>query len=181
MADQLVQVADYDTTWPTSFAEQRTRVEATLGPWLAAPIEHIGSTAVPGLPAKPVIDMLAPVRSLVGAQESVAPLTEDGWFFWPDDPCRTYRLWFLRPRPEARTHHLHLIQHDDPHARALIAFRDALRADPNLRADYADLKKRVASEHGRNRNAYTNAKSGFVASVLLAAGVDVPPRDDLPE
>ena len=143
-------LTDYDRAWPDLFADQQARVAAVLAPWLAAPVEHIGSTSVPGLAAKPVIDMLAPVRSLTGAQDAVAPLTEDGWLFWPDDPCRHYRLWFLRPRPEARTHHLQLIGYDEPHARA-------------------------------NRNAYTNAKSEFVARVLHAADIDPPPRDDLPE
>ncbi|HEX4060124.1 MAG TPA: GrpB family protein, partial [Streptosporangiaceae bacterium] len=104
MTDQPVYLAEHDRAWPGMFAEQQARVNAILAPWLAAPIEHIGSTSVPGLPAKPVIDMLAPVRSLATAGEAVAPLTEDGWLFWPDDPCRDYRLWFLRPRPEERTH-----------------------------------------------------------------------------
>ncbi len=159
MADQLVHLTDYDRAWPDLFADQQARVAAVLAPWLAAPVEHIGSTSVPGLAAKPVIDMLAPVRSLTGAQDAVAPLTEDGWLFWPDDPCRHYRLWFLCPRPEARTHHLQLIGYDEPHARALIAFRDALRADPGLRAGYAELKERLVHQHRTNRNAYTNAKS----------------------
>ena len=181
MADQLVRLTDYDRAWPDLFADQQARVAAVLAPWLAAPVEHIGSTSVPGLAAKPVIDMLAPVRSLTGAQDAVAPLTEDGWLFWPDDPCRHYRLWFLRPRPEARTHHLQLIGYDEPHARALIAFRDALRADPGLRAGYAELKERLGRQHRENRNAYTNAKSEFVARVLHAAGIDPPPRDDLPD
>jgi GrpB-like predicted nucleotidyltransferase (UPF0157 family) len=104
VADQLVHLVEYDRAWPDLFAEQQARAAGVLAPWLAAPIEHIGSTSVAGLPAKPVIDMLAPVRSLTGAQDAVAPPTEDGWLFWPDDPCRQYRLWFLRPRPEARTH-----------------------------------------------------------------------------
>jgi GrpB-like predicted nucleotidyltransferase (UPF0157 family) len=93
VADQLVHLAEYDRAWPDLFAEQQARAAAILAPWLAAPIEHIGSTSVPGLPAKPVIDMLAPVRSLTGTHDAVAPLTEDGWLFWPDDPCRHYRLW----------------------------------------------------------------------------------------
>jgi GrpB-like predicted nucleotidyltransferase (UPF0157 family) len=181
VADQLVNLAEYDRAWPELFAGEQARATAILAPWLAAPIEHIGSTSVPGLPAKPVIDMLAPVRSLTRAQDAVATLAEDGWLFWPDDPGRPYRLWFLRPRPEARTHHLQLIEHDEPHACALIAFRDALRADPGLRADYARLKERLGHRHRENRNAYTNAKSEFVARVLHAAGIDLPPRGELPE
>jgi GrpB-like predicted nucleotidyltransferase (UPF0157 family) len=181
VADQLVHVAQYDPAWPHQFAEQAGHVSAVLAPWLAAPIEHIGSTSVPGLPAKPVVDMLAPVRSLASAQAAVGPLTGEGWLFWPDDPNRHYRLWFLRPRPEARTHHLHVIEHDDVHARALIGFRDALRADPTLRAEYADLKARLASQHQQNRNAYSNAKGEFVARALREAGFEPPPREDLPE
>jgi GrpB-like predicted nucleotidyltransferase (UPF0157 family) len=181
VTDQLVNLAEYDRAWPDLFAEQQARAAAILAPWLAAPIEHIGSTSVPGLPAKPVIDMLAPVRSLTGVQDAVAALAKDGWLFWPDDPGRQYRLWFLRPRPEARTHHLQLIEHDERHACALIAFRNALRADPVLRAGYAELKERLGRRHRENRNAYTNAKSEFVARVLHAAGIDLPPRDELPE
>jgi GrpB-like predicted nucleotidyltransferase (UPF0157 family) len=179
VADQPVHVAEYDPAWPDRFAEQQDRAAAILAPWLAAPIEHIGSTSVPGLPAKPVIDMLAPVRSLAQAQAAVAPLQADGWVFWPEDPCCHYRLWFLRPQPETRTHHLHLIEHDHPHARALIAFRDTLRAEVGLRIRYAELKKQLGRQHRDNRNAYTNAKSEFVATVLRTAGIDPPARDRL--
>ncbi len=181
MADQLVQIVEYDPAWPDRFAEQHGQVTAVLGPWLAGPVEHVGSTSVPGLPAKPVIDMLAPVRSLAAAQESVPALEADGWWFWPEDPGRHYRLWFLRPRPDARTHHLHVIEHDDRHATAVLAFRDLLRADPTLCRDYAWLKHDLARRHGDNRNAYTNAKSDFVGRVLRGAGIEPPVRDRLPE
>ena len=68
MADQAVELVDYDPGWPQRFAEQRESVEELLRPWLARPVEHIGSTSVPGLRAKPVVDMLAPVVSLAHAQ-----------------------------------------------------------------------------------------------------------------
>lgn len=181
MPDQLVEIVEYDPAWPDMFADQQSRVRAVLGPWLASPVEHIGSTSVPGLPAKPVIDMLALVRSLQAAHEAVDVLEADGWLSWPDDPCRHYRMWFLRPSPEARTHHLHVIECDHPHARALLAFRDALRADPGLGRDYAQLKRRLAHQHGDNRNAYSNAKSDFVERVLRGAGIEPPLRDRLPE
>lgn len=101
--------------------------------------------------------------------------------FWPEDPCRYYRLWFLRPQPEARTHHLHVIEHHHPEAQALLAFRDAFRGDPGLRTRYAGLKKRLAREYRDNRNAYTNAKADFVAYVVRAAGIERAARDRLPE
>jgi GrpB-like predicted nucleotidyltransferase (UPF0157 family) len=181
MADQPVEIVSYDTRWPGRFAEQRPLVEGLLGPWLAGPVQHIGSTAVPGLPAKPVIDMLAPVTSLASAEAAVPALAAAGWLFWADDPCRHYRMWFLRPVPDARTHHLHLIEDSHPHAAALLAFRDALRTDTALCRDYAGLKDRLAREYPDNRNAYSNAKGSFVAEALRRAGIGPPPRDLLPE
>lgn len=176
-----VTIVEYDAAWAERFAEQEGQVAELLAPWLASSVQHVGSTAVPGLRAKPVVDMLAPVSALAEARPSVPLLGRHGWLFWPDDPAGSYRLWFLRPTPEARTHHLHVMQHDDPHAPALLGFRDALRGDAGLRQEYADLKQRLAREHGSNRNAYTNAKGEFVARVLADAGLEVPPRDLLPE
>jgi GrpB-like predicted nucleotidyltransferase (UPF0157 family) len=179
--DQPVQLTEYDQAWPARFLAQRTRAEAILAPWLAAPVQHIGSTSVPGLAAKPVIDMLAPVRDFAEAAGAVTGLTADGWVYWPQDPARHYRLWFLRPRPEARTHHLQVMAAADPHAAALLAFRDALRADPRLRQEYARLKADLAGRRPGSRNAYTNAKDEFVADVLRATGMKPPRRDRLPE
>jgi GrpB-like predicted nucleotidyltransferase (UPF0157 family) len=90
--------AQYEPAWLAGFVGERDRVTAVLKPWLAAPVEHIGSTSVPGLPAKPIVDMLALVKSLSQVQNAVAPLRADGWVFWPEDPCRPYRLWFVRPQ-----------------------------------------------------------------------------------
>jgi GrpB-like predicted nucleotidyltransferase (UPF0157 family) len=170
MSDQLVEVVDYDPGWRDRFAEQQAQLAIVLKPWLAGPIEHIGSTSVPGLRAKPVVDLLAPVQSLASARAAIPELASEGWLFWPDDPNRDYRLWFLRPRAEARTHHLQVIQHDDPNVRALLSFRDALRADPALRDAYAVLKDNLAGKYPADRNAYTNAKSDFVRSVLRSIG-----------
>jgi GrpB-like predicted nucleotidyltransferase (UPF0157 family) len=181
MADQEIEIVRYDPAWPDLFAGQRPAVAALLGPWLSGPVEHVGSTAVPGIRAKPIIDMLAPVRSLAAADAAVPILEQAGWLYWPDDPCSHYRLWFLRPTPEARTHHLQVVEGGHPQATALLAFRDALRADDGLRDEYARLKDRLAGEHSGNRNAYTNAKADFVSRVLLSAGVERPARSLLPE
>jgi GrpB-like predicted nucleotidyltransferase (UPF0157 family) len=86
-----------------------------------------------------------------------------------------------RPVPQARTHHLHLIEDGHPHAVALVAFRDLLRADSGLRREYADLKDQLAGQHSGNRNAYSNAKGSFVAQALRRAGIEPPQRDLLPE
>ncbi len=181
MADQPVRIVAHDPAWAGRFGEQRDRLMAILGDLLAGAVEHIGSTAVAGLPAKPVVDILAPVHSLDTARGALPALAEDGWLDWPDDPAGHYRLWLLRPHPAARTHHLHVIAHGDPHAGALLAFRDALRADADLRERYAQLKRRVAAAHRDNRNAYTNAKTAFIEQALRAVGVDPPSRDLLAE
>jgi GrpB-like predicted nucleotidyltransferase (UPF0157 family) len=176
-----VEVCGYDPAWPERFAEQERTLTELLAPWLAGPVQHVGSTAVPGLRAKPIIDVLAPVRSLPEARATVPLLARHDWLFWPEDPEGSYRLWFLRPTPARRTHHLQVIEHDDPHAVALLGFRDALRADGELRQEYAEVKDDLARKHAANRNAYTNAKADFVRRVLTHAGVPVPGRGLLPE
>ena len=181
MADQEIEIVDYDPAWPELFAEEQPAVEALLAPWLCGPVQHVGSTAVPGLRAKPIIDMLAPVGSLPAGVAAVPVMEGAGWMPWPEDPLRGYRLWFLKPNPEVRTHHLQIVDADHPHAVALVAFRDALRADDRLRDEYARLKDGLAAAHPDNRNAYTNAKAEFVSQALRQAGVEPPARDLLPE
>jgi GrpB-like predicted nucleotidyltransferase (UPF0157 family) len=171
MADQPVALVDYDPSWPAAFAVQQAELSRLLRPWLTAPPEHVGSTAVPGLRAKPTVDIVAPVRSLQEAQAAVPLLERNGWLFWADDPNRIYRLWFLRPRPEARTHHLHIMQHDHAELRNVLLFRDALRSDAKLRDAYAALKQRLAEQHRLDRDAYSDAKTGFVQSALRHIGV----------
>jgi len=176
MTDEPVHIVDPDPAWQDRFLDQQARLTVLLRPWLAAPIEHIGSTAVPGLRAKPIVDILAPVISLAAASSAIPTLQQDGWLFWPDDTNRFYRLWFLRPDPAKRTHHLQIIQHDDPNGRALQLFRDALRADPALRQDYAALKERLAVQYCSDRNGYSDAKHDFVRAVLHATGAEAPSR-----
>jgi GrpB-like predicted nucleotidyltransferase (UPF0157 family) len=106
-------------------------------------------------------------------------LAADGWLFWPDDPNRGYRLWFLRPTPAERTHHLYLIQHDHPELRRLLLFRDALRADAVPRDAYAALKDRLAARFPTDRDAYTDAKSDFISEVVGRRGANASSRRGL--
>jgi GrpB-like predicted nucleotidyltransferase (UPF0157 family) len=170
MADQPIALVDHDPSWHDRFLAQQALLSRLLRPWLAAPPEHVGSTAIPGLRAKPIIDILAPVHSFTATQEAVPVLERAGWLFWADDPNRRYRLWFLRPTPAARTHHLQIMQHDHPELHSLLLFRDVLRSDPVLRQAYVALKDQLAAQHRTDRNAYSDGKSEFVQSVLQAAG-----------
>ena len=172
----MIEIIEYDPVWVERFVEQRVRLDVVLAPWLAGTVEHIGSTSVPGLRAKPIINILAPVKSLADAQTAMPALAGEGWLFWPQNPNRHYRMWFLRPHPRSRTHHLQLIAHNHPDARALIAFRDALRGDDALRTAYASLKETLAVQHQTNRNAYSNAKTDFIRSALRQRGCLAPSR-----
>jgi GrpB-like predicted nucleotidyltransferase (UPF0157 family) len=167
MSDQPVEIAPYDAAWPERFEEQRAQVERILAPWLVGAVEHVGSTSVPGLAAKPVVDMLAGVRALDESRPCIDLLSADGWLWAP------YREdvehWFCRPTPEHRTHHLHVVEHGGELWNDMLDFRDALRADGPLRDRYGALKLDLATQHRHDRNAYTDAKSAFVEAALATA------------
>lgn len=167
MREEPIFLVDYDPAWPHLFEEERTALEAVLRRWLIGPIEHIGSTAVPGLTAKPVIDIMAPVRDLASslhARDAIAPLD---YVYFPYRPDIMH--WFCKPSPARRTHHLHLV----PLASSLwsdrLLFRDYLRISPHAAAEYASLKAALAEEHRHDREAYTDAKGAFVISILERA------------
>jgi GrpB-like predicted nucleotidyltransferase (UPF0157 family) len=137
-------------------------------------IEHYGSTAVPGLAAKPIIDMLIEVTDLDTTRTRVAPVLEsEGYdYFWRPtfgDNVPPWYAWFIkRDQSGARTHHLHMITSGpefSDHWRALL-FRDYLRIHPDVAAEYGTLKVRLSAEHAHGRIAYTRAKSEFIAKVM---------------
>lgn len=134
-------------------------------------LEHIGSTAIPGMPAKPVIDILATVTDLEAARARlVGPLEAAGYAFWTENPDAD-RLFFVKGLPPSaphRTHHLHIME-PGPAALRHIAFRDHLRADPADARRYAALKTDLAARFADDREAYTEAKGGFIADILDAA------------
>lgn len=149
---------------------ERGRLAELLAPWLADGVEHVGSTAVPGLAAKPVIDLMASVRdpSAVVAQAGDG-LAADGWCYVPPElDQRPWRRFFVKPDESGqhRYAHLHVIAAGHPRWADQIAFRDALRRDDELAGRYADLKRRLAAEHAEDREAYTEAKGEFVRDVL---------------
>jgi GrpB-like predicted nucleotidyltransferase (UPF0157 family) len=160
----VIQIAEYDAAWPAMFAAEAALVEPILRPFLVAGIEHIGSTAVPGLAAKPVIDIMAPVESLAASRDAIEALRAAGYLYAPyrEDVMH----WLCKPGPEVRTHHLHLVPLRSALWNDRIAFRDALRWHPEVAAEYADLKRQLAVTHGDDREAYTEGKGAFVAGVL---------------
>ena len=145
-----------------------------LGPWLLSPIEHVGSTSVPGLAAKPVIDLMALVSDLDATVAAVAPtLAERGWRYVPPElDGRPFRRFLAKVSPDDRHRlaHLHLMAPGAARWDQQLRFRDALRSRPALRDDYAAVKSRLARAHAEDRERYTDEKAKFVLRVLRALG-----------
>ena len=162
-----VQIVPYDPAWPSLFEQERTLLEAALETWLTGPIEHFGSTAVPGLPAKPVIDVMAGVESLDASRDAIPAAGGLGYVYYPYRPDVMH--WFCKPSAAFRTHHLHLVPVNSRLWIERLAFRDYLRKQPALAAEYADLKVGLAKQFEFDREAYTDAKGPFVQRVLALA------------
>jgi GrpB-like predicted nucleotidyltransferase (UPF0157 family) len=160
-----VVIADYDPSWPARFAELRNRLGAALGP-LAVDIEHVGSTAVPGLAAKPIIDLdivIATRDDLPAVIERLRPLGYDH----EGDLGVPGREAFTSP-PGRPPHHLYVCPAGSPALARHLAVRDLLRADPEAAGAYATLKRSLAARFRHDRVAYTDAKSAFLDALLAA-------------
>ena len=176
--DNIV-IVDYNPAWPAMFTEEAAHLQAALGDDLVVTIEHFGSTAVPGLSAKPIIDLLVAVRSLPEVRQSGIPALEAlGYAYWRDDPAPD-RMFFVKGLPPngPRTHHVHIVEpgaaQDPPLGEFSFAdrllFRDALRADPEEAKRYATLKRELAAQFPDDREAYTNGKTDYVYGVMQKA------------
>jgi GrpB-like predicted nucleotidyltransferase (UPF0157 family) len=171
--DSVIIVAP-DPTWAESFAHARSDLAIILGARVLG-IEHIGSTAVPGLSAKPIIDLLCGVDAMPVADECAALMRARGWEM-PEDINRDlverrFLLW--RNADGVRTHHVHLVVHEGPLWREYVDFRDKLRSSALLRRRYEELKKGLAERFHDQRARYTASKTDFVKEVL---GLEEAPR-----
>lgn len=166
-AEAPVEIVPFDHEWPARFARERDVLTAALAVWLAAPIEHMGSTAVPGLPAKPVIDILVPVGSLETSRGALPVAARLGYCYAPYETH--LRHWFCKPSFTLRTHHLHLVPIGSPQWHRPLAFRDYLRAHADAAAEYAELKRELAARHRLDREAYTQAKRPFIDRITAVA------------
>jgi GrpB-like predicted nucleotidyltransferase (UPF0157 family) len=165
-----VTVAPYDRAWPARSEEERLLLQQALGGFVTGGIHHVGSTAVPGLDAKPVIDILAGVGNLASARPFISLVAPLGYRYAPYRADEMH--WFCKPHPSRRTHHLHLVPAASARYRDELRFRDYLREHPQARVDYAALKRDLATRLASDREAYTDAKTGFVRDVLRRAAGD---------
>ena len=170
-ATEQVHVQAWQSEWPRRGAQLCAELDAALASWLVAPVEHVGSTAVPGLAAKPVLDVQAVVLDLARAGEVAEVLAPSGWHLVPAGlDARPWRRFLVQVVDGHRAAHLHLLLAAGERWREQLAFRDALRADPALVRAYAELKRSLAAQHGSDREAYMDGKAAFVRSVLTRTG-----------
>jgi GrpB-like predicted nucleotidyltransferase (UPF0157 family) len=169
--DPAVRIVDYDPAWPQMAAAEIARIEAALG-GVAVRVDHVGSTAVPGLAAKPIIDLQVSVAAIDPTARYARPLEGLGYLFAPD-PESPDLHFFGKPAERPRTHHLHVCEADSDHGRRHLALRDYLRAHPEEAARYADLKRGLAARHPEDRLAYIAGKQDYVAALERRAVVFV--------
>jgi GrpB-like predicted nucleotidyltransferase (UPF0157 family) len=171
VTNEPIAVVPYDPEWPRRFEVERALLERVLAPWLEGGVHHIGATAIPGIAAKPIIDMIAGVRDLQEARAAFDPLGEECYLYAPHRPGIAHH--FVKPsvRAPEMTHGLHLTEPGSDLWRERLTFRDALRRDPKLSTEYEMLKLRLAQEHRLDGEAYTAGKRAFVARVLGSAGL----------
>jgi GrpB-like predicted nucleotidyltransferase (UPF0157 family) len=156
----------YSPDWPTQFRTIREELLSVFTSMVIT-IEHIGSTSVPGLAAKPVIDVLLGARSLVDIESKIKPLSEIGYSYVSkyerEIPTRRY---FVKAQATSLRIHLHAVELNSRLWQEHLAFRDRLRADVDLCAQYQSMKLRLAEEFADDKSAYTDAKGPFIQSVL---------------
>ena len=164
--DGPIEIVEYEPSWPAFYFAECERL-ASLLPGVR--IHHIGSTAVPGLAAKPVIDMIALVDDL---ETNIAAVVQRAGYQLPApfNVNLVHRRFLCYPTASYRTHHLHLVDKREDMDRCL-RFRDSLREDPTLAAEYAALKRALAARFREDREGYTKAKSAFINAADLQTGV----------
>lgn len=176
-------ISPYEPTWAEAFETERVRLEPVLGPWLVRPVEHIGSTSIPGMAAKGIIDMLAVVRVIDDIHRVRGPLQVLGWIHAPEPGEEEHRFRsFCTPDVAWRSHHLHVVEERSDDWRGWLAFRDYLRTHPGLASAYAALKRELAARHGADpnrREPYRTGKRAFIREVTeLALDRSTSPRRD---
>lgn len=165
-AGQVRLTMDHEA-WAEAFRQERERILTALGGAVLA-VEHAGSTALPGVPAKPILDLLVGVDSFELARACVAPLEALGYRYRGEYGIAR-RHYFVKGIP--RTHHLHMHEVTSEAWRSMVGFRNALRARPELAREYAEAKIRFAEEHASDREAYQAAKDEVIAGILVRAGI----------
>lgn len=165
-----IEIVDYNPNWVNMFEREAESIYKVVEKDLIAEIQHIGSTAVPGLAAKPVIDIMIGLRDLSDGKNIIQPLQNLGYVFWADNP-NPEKMFFVKGMPpygKQRTHHAHVVEIDGEFWQRRL-FRDYLRIHPQEASRYEKLKRELAVKFRDDREAYTKGKSDYVAEIMEKA------------
>ncbi len=169
MTKPPIVIVTYDPQWPRLFQAESELIRKQIGSYLEA-LEHVGSTAVPGLGAKPIIDIMPGLRQLSDARGCIEPLAAIGYEYVPEyENELPERRYFRKGPPEGRTHHVHMVENATEFWQRHLLFRDYLRTHPETAEEYEALKHSLAREHRTDRDAYTNGKTPFIEAVVERA------------
>jgi len=163
LARGTVRIEPYNPQWPDIFNQETKLLKVKLGSQVED-IQHVGSTAVPGLLAKPIIDIAVLVDDLDITEGWFKPLSDIGYWYKGKQDDMLERRFFAKGAENNRTVYLHVVNNDE--FTRLIKFRDKLSANPKLLKEYSDIKAVLAEQHATNREAYSKAKNDFIKSVL---------------
>ena len=161
--DPAVRIVDYDSVWPVLAEQELRRIKDAVGD-MAVRLEHVGSTAVPGLAAKPIVDLQLSVDTIEPQERYVVPLVRLGYLFAPA-PESPDCHFFGKPPERPRTHHLHVCETGSEHEFRHLAVRDFLLSQPDEAARCAALKREVVARHPQDRLAYIDGKDEYVTAL----------------
>ena len=167
-----IEIVDYDPAWPELFRKEEEALRAQLAPLGGFFMEHYGSTSVRGLAAKPIIDIMIGTVSRKDWPPLVKPIEGLGYVF-NDHDADPDQLFFVKGMPpfgKKRTHHIHVYEWNGPRWKTELSFRDYLRGHPEESQKYEALKRSLAAQFATNREAYTEAKGGFIQEVMRKIG-----------
>jgi GrpB-like predicted nucleotidyltransferase (UPF0157 family) len=163
-SSEFIEIVEHDPSWAARFEAERPQLSEIFD-GRAVAIEHIGSTSVPGLSAKPIVDILVGLRELELSDAEIEAMERLGYEYLSEFGVPG-RLYFRKGEP--RTHHVHVVAYDADHWKRHLAFRDALRSNPEERRRYDELKRRLAAE-GHPREVYSELKTPFIREVEARA------------
>lgn len=173
LVKEQIDIVPYDPNWPKLFNEEKSFLEKKLPDSIVKRIEHFGSTAIPGIYAKPIIDMLVEVSSLNQTKKKIVPILERNnyEYFWRPSIGNKppFYAWFIKRNTKGnRTHHIHMVEKDSP-LWDRIYFRDYLVEFPKVARQYGNLKKILSKNNPHDRIAYTKAKGKLITNITQRA------------
>jgi GrpB-like predicted nucleotidyltransferase (UPF0157 family) len=164
-----IEIIEHNPDWANMFEREAESIRTALGN-LTVEIQHIGSTAVPGLAAKPVIDIMVGLHNLSDGESTIQPLENLGYVYWAENPNpeKMFSVKGIPPYGEKRTHHVHVVEIDGEFWQRRL-FRDYLRRNSEEAQRYEKLKRDLAVQFRNDREAYTQGKSDYIREVMEKA------------